>query len=418
MTEPYSSPDPAARKPVEPVPGEPLARVKPSKPYPEFPLYSHPAGYWAKKIRGRLHYFGRWEDPDGALDKYLEQKDDLHAGRTPRPAHEALTVKDAVNAFLNEKKARAEAGELGERTWEQYKQATDLIIGAFGKPRRVADLGPEDFSALRKKMAQRWGPVRLGNVIQSVRSVFKFAFEAGLIDRPVRYGPSFKKPSAKVVRLHRAKQGAKLFTAAEIRRMIDGAGQPLMAMILLGINAGLGNTDCGRLPLSALDLESGWMTFPRVKTGVQRRCWLWPETVAAIKESLRHRPEPANAEAAKLVFITRKFRIGWERDASVTHETMKLLKRLGINGRKGLGFYTLRHVFRTVADEVKDQPAIDHIMGHVDDSMSGHYRERIDDRRLKAVSEHVKGWLFREEANNQTAEGPNILKMEGFRVGG
>ena len=30
-----------------------------------------------------MHYFGPWDDPDGALEKYLEQKDDLHAGRKP-----------------------------------------------------------------------------------------------------------------------------------------------------------------------------------------------------------------------------------------------------------------------------------------------------------------------------------------------
>jgi hypothetical protein len=55
-------------------------RAKPSKPYPEFPLTAHPAGYWCKKIRGKLHYFGQWDDPDGALNLYLAQKEDLHAG--------------------------------------------------------------------------------------------------------------------------------------------------------------------------------------------------------------------------------------------------------------------------------------------------------------------------------------------------
>jgi hypothetical protein len=49
--------------PITPaVPGKP---AKPSKPYPEPPLTAHPAGYWCKKIRGKLHYFGKWEDPDG-----------------------------------------------------------------------------------------------------------------------------------------------------------------------------------------------------------------------------------------------------------------------------------------------------------------------------------------------------------------
>src|SRR6202035_293511 len=88
------------------------AAGKPAKPYPEYPLTAHPAGYWCKKIRGKIHYFGPWSDPDGALAKYLEQKDALHAGRKPRQDTEALTVKEVVNAFLNHKRTILEAGEL------------------------------------------------------------------------------------------------------------------------------------------------------------------------------------------------------------------------------------------------------------------------------------------------------------------
>jgi hypothetical protein len=67
-------------------------RCKPAKPYPDFPIYAHAAGVWAKKIRGRDHYFGRSEDPDGSLKRYLEQRDDLHADRTPRQDPEALNI--------------------------------------------------------------------------------------------------------------------------------------------------------------------------------------------------------------------------------------------------------------------------------------------------------------------------------------
>ena len=41
------------------------------------PLTPHDNGRWAKRIRGKLHYFGRWDDPEGALAEHLDQKDDL-----------------------------------------------------------------------------------------------------------------------------------------------------------------------------------------------------------------------------------------------------------------------------------------------------------------------------------------------------
>jgi integrase len=371
------------------------ARSKPAKPYPAFPLFPHAAGYWAKKVRGRTVYFGPWDDPDGALQKYLKEKDDLHAGRTPRAAQDALTVKDAANAFLNEKQARVEASELSERTWLEYKEAADLIVAEFGKRRRAADLAPDDFAALRKRMAKRWGPVRLGNMIQSVRSVFKFAFESDLIDRPTRFGPSFKKPSKKVLRLHRAKNGERMLEADQLRRLLDAAPVPLKAMLLLGINAGFGNHDIATLPLSALNLDAGWVNYPRPKTGIPRRCPLWPETMTALREAIAERPEPRQDKAKGLVFVTTRGRPWLSRGIAnpVSVAARDLMKTAGIHHDR-IGFYALRHVFRTIGDAARDPVAIDLIMGHNDPSMGGHYRERVEDSRLRAVVDHVRRWLF------------------------
>ncbi len=388
----------------------PAKSAKPAKPYPDFPLTAHPAGYWCKKIRGKIHYFGPWSDPDGALKKYLEQKDDLHAGRKPRLAADAVTVKDAANAFLNAKDALLETGELTQRSRDDYGEAAVLVVSHLGKGRLVADLDPQDFAALRARMAKKWGPHRLAKFIQCVRCLFKHAFEVGLIDRPLRFGPGFRRPTKKTFRLHRAEGGLKLFTPHEILTLLRGAlvvgaggpelvraGAQLRAMILMGVNCGFGNADVGNLPLTALDLDRGWVNYPRPKTGVPRRCPLWPETVAAIREAMARRPRPKKEQHAALVFLTSRGG-SWHTgttDNPLSHEVWKLLKTLGI-GRPGLNFYALRHTFRTVADEAKDQPAADFIMGHEVPHMSSVYRETISDERLKAVTDYVRKWLFAE----------------------
>jgi integrase len=388
MSEPHSTSSAPSGKPT-----------KPSKPSPDFPLTAHPAGYWCKKIRGTVHYFGPWADPEGALKKYEAQKEELHSGRRPRPDTASVTVKEAANAFLNHKGDKRDAGELSVRTWAKYKEVTDLLIKEFGKARLVADLRPDDFTALKNTMTKRWGPLRVADFVQHIRSVFKHAFDSELIDRPVRFGPGFARPSQKTMRLHRAKQGPKLFTAEEVRRLLDTAGTPMKAILLLGINCGYGNADVASLPLTALDLAAGWIDYPRPKTGIPRRCPLWPETVAALREAQALRPTPNDPSHTGLVFISRR-RTPWcsvrekNRTDGVAVQMTKLLKALGINGRKGLGFYTLRHTFRTVADEARDQPAADFIMGHEVPHMSTVYRETISDERLKAVTDHVRGWLF------------------------
>ena len=315
-----------------------------------------------------------------------------------------------MNKFLSAKESARDNGELSALMWLDYKTSCDCLIEHFGKTRLVVDLDPDDFAKLREQLATKWGFHRLAKTIACIRSVFKFAYDSMLIDAPLRFGPGFSRPSRKTMRLHRAKQGVKLFTAAEVLALAYGAlhvgsdgpeligpaSEQLTAMVLLGINAGLGNQDCVALRLDMLDLDAGTLDFPRPKTGIKRRCTLWPETVAAIRAALETRTMPKDAAHEPLVFITR-YGAPWGKntpDGPISRETSKLLRQLGINGREGLGFYTLRHTFRTVADEARDQPAADYIMGHESGHMSTVYRERISDDRLRAVTEHVRQWLF------------------------
>src|SRR5262249_9091530 len=156
-----------------------------------------------------------------------------------------------------------------------------------------------------------------------------------------------------------------MFEPGQLRNLCEAAPPPLKAMILLGVNCGFGNTDCGGLPLSALDLDGGWINFPRPKTGVARRCPLWPETREALKEAMASRPQPQGQADKDAVFLLPSGR-RWVRHTeknrtdAISVQFGELLKALGLH-RPGLNFYALRHTFRTVADEVLDRVAIDAI---------------------------------------------------------
>jgi hypothetical protein len=93
---------------------------KPTKPRPEFALFPHSNGRGAKNIRGRCFYFGSWSAPDRALAKYLDQRDDLQAGRMPRRPSETSTMGELVNRWLEQADHGREAGDITPRMFGDY----------------------------------------------------------------------------------------------------------------------------------------------------------------------------------------------------------------------------------------------------------------------------------------------------------
>ena len=382
-------------------------KIKPRKPHTDFPLFAHAAGVWAKKSAASFTISVHGRTPTAPSSATSNQKDDLLAGRTPRTKGDGLTVRDLVSRFLTGKQHLCDAGEITKRTFDDYHKTGERLLEVFGRDRLVADLAAYDFEQLRCHLAKTRKAVALGNEIQRVRMVFKYGYDAGLIDKPIRYGPTFKRPSKRVLRKARAVRGPKMLEANEIRSLIEVAGTQMKAMILLAVNAGFGNHDCAILPIKVVDFKARCVKFPRPKTGIERRCPLWPETLVAVKAAIAARPTPKDVADGELVFIT-KYGQRWAKVTStnpISAEFRKLLKELKFH-RPGLGFSALRHTFETIGGESRDQVAVNCIMGHAppDSDMASVYRERISDERLKAVTDHVCQWLFGADAKKAKLE--------------
>lgn len=384
---------------------KPNAKPKPEKPYPEFPLTAHNNGQWVKRIGGKLRYFGPWDDPDTALALYKQQVDDLRAGREPRPAEHGITIQELFNRFANRRRLDTETGELDLRTWNEYDQVCKRFIGVIDKTREVASLREEDFEAVRRVLAKsRTGKgtvslVTFDNYLNRLRCVFSYAAgPAKWIPEEPNYGAAFKRPKKQALKIERGKKPKKMFEAEEIAALIDAAQTPFKAFILLGINCGFENKDCALLRFDHLDLDRAWIDFPRNKTGANRRCPLWPQTVGAIRDAINNRREKVKPGLEEYVFFTKYGNLWCNTNgvpgSAISQEMGKLLDKVG-GRKKGVAFLALRHTFQTVGEGSGDLYAVKSIMGHADEAsdMSPIYREIMTDSRLRAVVDFVHAWL-------------------------
>lgn len=398
------------------------SRKKPLKPSKSFPLTAHNNGQWCKKIRGKIYFFGTWEEPQAALDNYLRIATDLHAGRQPRQSSlsgDEITVKDVCNHYLTYQQNRVDTGEITPQWFDDCRRTVEDFARFASSNRIVKNLRPTDFEEYRRKLLRRGisgkkglGVHALDRSVMVVKAIFSHAYDAELIDNPTRLGTSFRRSSSMSKRKSRnenqIQNGKRLFELLEARNLIEASEVPLKAMILLGLNAGFGNSDCANLPIKAIDFKKAMIEFPRPKNGIERVVPLWTETRDALKQAIENRPKASEQEFENLVFLTVfgkpwvRYHISQAGDGSmktvsrtdaIGEQFSKLLMRLGLK-RKGVGFYTLRHTFRTLADEVRDQHAIYRIMGHVIPGMSGVYVEKIGLDRLQKVVNHVHINLF------------------------
>lgn len=339
-------------------------------------LTQHPRGYFVRRVNGKMRYFGKKGGSlADALKDYEFKAPYYEAGLEPPKQLAGVTLLEALDKFLIAKREKVDQGDLAEVTFKDYQVQCKSILAVLGGGRNVNSILPSDFKRLRQSF--RGNVTSVGNYV--VRSLVAFHWIQKRYELKFNFGDDFCRPSKKQHRIYRNSQPRRLFEAAEIHQLVEDGCTQMTALILLGINCGFGNEDCSTLLIETLELDSGWHNHGRPKTGVLRRAKLWPETVAALRTVIGNR-------TTGLVFKT-KYGNSWSGTA-VAHQFSKVRSE----GSKRT-FYDLRRTFQTIGDNSKDPVAVKAIMGHIDGSMSGVYRQLVPDDRLEAVSNTVYKWF-------------------------
>lgn len=258
----------------------PLKQDKPKKPKGS-PLYAHGSGRWAKKIAGRTRYFGSWNDHDGALIEFKRQFPYLQLGLEP-PA-DSPSLADVLNSFDDAKRRSLEIGEMTQRSYDEYVKVMEQIA-TLGKSRPFTSLTTDDLGRLRAllakgKKSQPVSPYTHKRLLSYARSIFYHAQEE--LNLAIKYRQALKAPPKHLLRQRRAAIGERLFSSSELQKLLAKADPYMKAVIYCGINAGLGPADC--IGLTRDRIKGEFLDYTRSKTGVQRRCYLWPETRKAIE---------------------------------------------------------------------------------------------------------------------------------------
>jgi integrase len=341
-----------------------------------------------------------------------------------------------MGRFLVHKRNQVVAGELAPRTMGEYFEEVTRFVEFMKLGTPASGLRPEHFSAYMQHLVRqrKLGRHARKRVRAYVNCLLHFGSKNGWYAMPPT-GIDWIAPATDVesMRVARARAGVedhsdRIVTGTEARRLLKRASPTFRALILLGLNCGLGPADLARLRWKMFNLGSGRMIYPRHKTGVMRVGYLWKSTRKALRRlrTLKYNRLALERDGDRaLVFVTRENRPLY-REVEVFKEIVvdgQLVRKLaGVRvenavsntfGRmcrdlslQGVSFYRLRHTFRTLGARARDREALDAMTGHKDRSTAGVYQhETVSWTRVKRVALRVRRSLWPASASRSAGIG-------------
>ncbi len=345
-------------------------------------------GQWRRIYRGKPYYFGTWDDPKAAFERWKAEWPLITGGNAEdrKAPTGSATVHGVCTEFLNSYEAKVARGDRSNRSYRVYREIGAKLVKLLGQSTYVSQLTPRLFGRVMEKISAEWGVHRRTNFVVYTRAIFKWAKDSRLIDRLPEYGPDFRAPPRAIIRQHKQATKRTRLTPDDLVMLLGAADPQMRLMILLGISCGFGPTDVATLRAADVNLNTKLIDYTRHKTAMPRVSPLWPHAVDLFRSILR--------PGRDLVFIQESSRFrGWDyNDELVTKQFRRLVQWLGINA----SFYDLRRTFATVANGARDKDAARVIMGQRVESVFDDYVQDaspVPVERLTAVSDYVRAWV-------------------------
>lgn len=395
----------------------------------DFPLTVHVRGY----VKSGMGWIAGKVSPAEALAIYHEKAAAKLDNKSVAPVkirHEGddQTVDELSERWLIDKKSETDAGTMTLGHYVQCGKAVEsfaahvvgkdvpAIGGRVIGEETIRDLTPDHFADFGRGCIKLKGVKYARRTARLIMAMFNQADGEDWIDRPIKFGKRFRKiasaqgdpvrktvPTAAQIRAVLAHLETKLI---ELRSGFARDLMPVMrlrAAILMGVNGGYGATDLSELPLEVIDLENAIIDYRRGKTKQERVVPLMPETVDALRPLVEHAKANKHAhpfrtrEGKPLVWQVAKRDVSGEITSmtyidSLNNAYGKVLRTLGFKV-KGSGFYKIKDLHITHADEFGNDRAARLLTGHASAEKARDGRASygvVTDEKLRALVEHIR----------------------------
>jgi integrase len=315
------------------------------------------------RAKGRIYYYHRQTGtriphPPGSAEFVLFVE---RLNRAPTPA---AGRPGTLGALVLAYKRSPEFRRLAPRTQADYERVFGFLVE--GNDQAADDMTAGAVLRIRDKAYRRHKRRFANYVVQVLRLLFAWAKARDLVK---------DNPAAEIELLRRAHDEPRRnrpWTLGEVWTVLDACPAQMKEIVALGAFTGMREGDAIRFPRSGYDGE--WVSWIQGKTGHGVNIPAHKALKAVLDASPLRGP---------LFAVTTRGR-AWT-SSGFRASFFKMLRKL--KGEKkigaGLTFHGLRHTVGTFLAEIgMDARTIGSVLGHRTQSMSAHYSETADRKRL------------------------------------